>query len=56
MSEVQQRGFWTRLGAYEPLTLITMASIAGGLFVLQRMTSEVLEVETLRFDETILLA
>ncbi|ANL43170.1 MULTISPECIES: phosphatase PAP2 family protein [Rhizobium] len=56
MSEVQQRGFWTRLGAYEPLTLITMASIAGGLFVLQRMTSEVLEGETLRFDETILLA
>ena len=56
MSEVQQRGFWARLGAYEPLTLITMASIAGGLFVLQRLTSEVLEGETLRFDETILLA
>ncbi|ANK89161.1 phosphatidic acid phosphatase protein (plasmid) [Rhizobium phaseoli] len=56
MSEVQQRGFWKRLGAYEPLTLITMASIAGGLFVLQRLTSEVLEGETLRFDETILLA
>ncbi|OWV61233.1 acid phosphatase [Rhizobium sp. N122] len=56
MSEVQQRGFWARLGAYEPLTLITMASIAGGLFVLQRLTSEVLEGETFRFDETILLA
>ncbi|MBX4924639.1 phosphatase PAP2 family protein [Rhizobium binae] len=56
MSEVQRRGFWARLGAYEPLTLITMASIAGGLFVLQRLTSEVLEGETFRFDETILLA
>ncbi|ANL49415.1 phosphatidic acid phosphatase protein (plasmid) [Rhizobium phaseoli] len=56
MSEVQQRGFWARLGAYEPLTLITMALVAGGLFVLQRLTSEVLEGETLRFDETILLA
>ncbi|MEB3044157.1 phosphatase PAP2 family protein [Rhizobium mulingense] len=56
MSEVQRRGFWARLSAYEPLTLITMASIAGGLFVLQRLTSEVLEGETFRFDETILLA
>ncbi|MGZ2504587.1 phosphatase PAP2 family protein [Rhizobium leguminosarum] len=56
MSEVQRRGFLARLSAYEPLTLITLASIAGGLFVLQRLTSEVLEGETFRFDEAILLA
>ncbi|TAU74419.1 phosphatase PAP2 family protein [Rhizobium leguminosarum] len=56
MSEVQRRGFLTRLTAYEPLTLITLASIAGGLFLLQRLTSEVLEGETFRFDEAILLA
>ncbi|API56587.1 acid phosphatase (plasmid) [Rhizobium leguminosarum] len=56
MTEVQRRGFLTRLTAYEPLTLITLASIAGGLFVLQRLTSEVLEGETFRFDEVILLA
>lgn len=36
--------------------MITLASIAGGLFVLQRLTSEVLEGETFRFDEAILLA
>ncbi|MBB3298720.1 undecaprenyl-diphosphatase [Rhizobium sp. BK077] len=45
-----------RLTAYEPLTLIVLASVAGGLFVLQRLTSEVLEGETFRFDEAILLA
>lgn len=56
MSEAQRRGFLTRLTAYEPLTLITLASIAGGLFLLQRLTSEVLEGETFRFDEAILLA
>lgn len=56
MTEVQRRGFLARLTAYEPLTLITLASIAGGLFVLQRLTSEVLEGETFRFDEAILLA
>ena len=56
MSEVERRGFLARLTAYEPLTLIMLASVAGGLFVLQRLTSEVLEGETLRFDETILLA
>lgn len=56
MTEVQRRGFLTRLTAYEPLTLITVASIAGGLFVLQRLTSEVLEGETFRFDEAILMA
>ena len=56
MTEVQPRGFLARLTAYEPLTLITLASIAGGLFVLQRLTSEVLEGETFRFDEAILLA
>ncbi|MBB2750423.1 UNVERIFIED_ORG: undecaprenyl-diphosphatase [Rhizobium aethiopicum] len=56
MSEVQRRGFLARLTAYEPLTLITLASVAGGLFVLQRLTSEVLEGETFRFDEAILLA
>ncbi|MBY2918828.1 phosphatase PAP2 family protein [Rhizobium leguminosarum] len=56
MTEVQRRGFLTRLTAYEPLTLIMLASIAGGLFVLQRLTSEVLEGETFRFDDAILLA
>ncbi|PDS81204.1 phosphatase PAP2 family protein [Rhizobium sp. L43] len=56
MSEVQRRGFVARLTAYEPLTLIMVASIAGGLFLLQRLTSEVLEGETFRFDEAILLA
>ncbi|EJZ19199.1 phosphatase PAP2 family protein (plasmid) [Rhizobium sp. Pop5] len=56
MTDVQRRGFWERLTAYEPLTLITLATIAGGLFVLQRLTSEVLEGETLGFDEAILLA
>ncbi|MGZ2460968.1 undecaprenyl-diphosphatase [Rhizobium anhuiense] len=56
MSEVQRRGFLARLTAYEPLTLIVLASVAGGLFVLQRLTSEVLEGETFRFDEAILLA
>ncbi|MBB2672866.1 MULTISPECIES: phosphatase PAP2 family protein [Rhizobium] len=56
MSEMQRRGFLARLTAYEPLTLITLASVAGGLFVLQRLTSEVLEGETFRFDEAILLA
>ncbi|RUM27083.1 phosphatase PAP2 family protein [Rhizobium vallis] len=56
MTELQRRGILARLTAYEPLTLIMLASIAGGLFVLQRLTSEVLEGETFRFDETILLA
>ena len=56
MSEIQRRGFLARLTAYEPLTLITLALVAGGLFVLQRLTSEVLEGETFRFDEAILLA
>lgn len=56
MSEVQRRGFLARLTAYEPLTLITLASVAGGLFVLQRLTSEVLEGETFGFDKAILLA
>ncbi|MGR9404286.1 phosphatase PAP2 family protein (plasmid) [Rhizobium leguminosarum] len=56
MSEVQRRGLLARLNAYEPLTLIMVASIAGGLFLLQRLTSEVLEGETFRFDEAILLA
>ena len=56
MSEVQRHGFLARLTAYEPLTLIMLASVAGGLFVLQRLTSEVLEGETFRFDEAILLA
>lgn len=45
----------TWLNQYEPMTLITFACIAGGLFLLQRLTSEVLEGETLGFDETILL-
>ena len=56
MTEIQRRGFLARLTAYEPLTLIMLASVAGGLFVLQRLTSEVLEGETFRFDEAILLA
>lgn len=56
MTEVQRGGFLARLNAYEPLTLIMLASVAGGLFALQRLTSEVLEGETLRFDEAILLA
>ncbi|MBY2925582.1 phosphatase PAP2 family protein [Rhizobium leguminosarum] len=56
MSEVQRHGFLARLNACEPLTLIMLASVAGGLFVLQRLTSEVLEGETLRFDEAILRA
>ncbi|MGG7579668.1 phosphatase PAP2 family protein [Rhizobium sp. Nf11,1] len=56
MSDVQRRRIWARLNAYEPLALITVASIAGGLFLLQRLTSEVIEGETLRFDESILLA
>ncbi|MBB4236946.1 phosphatase PAP2 family protein [Rhizobium esperanzae] len=56
MSEVQRRGFLARLTAYEPLTLITLACVAGGLFVLQRLTSEVLEGETFGFDKAILLA
>lgn len=45
----------TWLSQYEPMTLITFACLAGGLFLLQRLTSEVLEGETLGFDETILL-
>ncbi|MGO4193853.1 phosphatase PAP2 family protein [Rhizobium sp. YAF28] len=45
----------TWLNQYEPMTLITFACIAGGLFLLQRLTSEVLEGETLGFDQTILL-
>ncbi|MDO3431808.1 phosphatase PAP2 family protein [Rhizobium sp. CBN3] len=56
MTEVQRRGFLARLNAYEPLTLIMLASIAGGLFVLQRLTSEVLEGETFGFDQAVLLA
>ena len=45
----------TWLNQYEPMTLITFACLAGGLFLLQRLTSEVLEGETLGFDQTILL-
>lgn len=45
----------TWLNQYEPMTLITFACIAGGLFLLQRLTSEVLEGETFGFDQTILL-
>ncbi|MBB3441211.1 phosphatase PAP2 family protein [Rhizobium sp. BK379] len=51
---MQQR-IKTWLNQYEPMTLITFACIAGGLFLLQRLTSEVLEGETLGFDRTILL-
>ncbi len=51
---MQQR-IKTWLNQYEPMTLITFACIAGGLFLLQRLTSEVLEGETLGFDQTILL-
>ncbi|MBX4906659.1 MULTISPECIES: phosphatase PAP2 family protein [Rhizobium] len=56
MTEVRRSGFLARLNAYEPLTLIMLASVAGGLFVLQRLTSEVLEGETFGFDQAILLA
>ncbi|MBB3590698.1 undecaprenyl-diphosphatase [Rhizobium sp. BK529] len=45
----------TWLNQYEPMTLITFACLAGGLFLLQRLTSEVMEGETLGFDRTILL-
>jgi undecaprenyl-diphosphatase len=44
------------LNQYEPMTLITFACLAGGLFLLQRLTSEVLEGETLGFDRTVLLS
>ncbi|MBB3461432.1 phosphatase PAP2 family protein [Rhizobium sp. BK377] len=45
----------TWLNQYEPMTLITFACLAGGLFLLQRLTSEVLEGETLNFDQAVLL-
>lgn len=51
---MQQR-IKTWLNQYEPMTLITFACLAGGVFLLQRLTSEVLEGETLGFDQTILL-
>jgi len=51
---MQQR-IKTWLNQYEPMTLITFACFAGGLFLLQRLTSEVMEGETLGFDRTILL-
>jgi undecaprenyl-diphosphatase len=46
----------TRLNEYEALTLILLACLAGGAFLLERLTSEVLEGETRDFDEAILLA
>lgn len=45
----------TWLNQYEPMTLITFACLAGGGVLLQQLTSEVLEGETLGFDQTILL-
>lgn len=45
----------TWLNRYEPLTLVTFGCLACGLFLLQRLTSEVLEGETLRLDQTMLL-
>jgi undecaprenyl-diphosphatase len=45
----------TWLNQYEPMTLITFACLAAGLFLLQRLTSEVMEGETLGFDQDILL-
>ncbi|QWW70080.1 phosphatase PAP2 family protein [Rhizobium sp. WYJ-E13] len=51
---MQQR-IKTWLNQYEPMTLITFACLAGGLFLLQQLTSEVLEGETQGFDQTILL-
>lgn len=55
MPKAHHFNLMARLREYEPLTLITVALVAGGLFVLQRLTSEVLEGETLGFDEAILL-
>lgn len=43
------------LNRFEPMTLMGFAGLAGCAFVLQRLTSEVLEGETLRLDQAILL-
>jgi undecaprenyl-diphosphatase len=56
MQNTRRFNLIARLKEYEPLTLMMVAFLAGGLFVLQRLTSEVLEGETLGFDESILLA
>ncbi|MCJ9753893.1 phosphatase PAP2 family protein [Neorhizobium sp. BETTINA12A] len=45
-----------RVMAFEPIGLMMVAFLAGGLFVFFRLTDEVLEGETHAFDEKILLA
>lgn len=49
-------GAMTRLRALEFKTLLVLALISGGAFVFMRLTDEVLEGETHRFDELILRA
>ncbi|MEZ2128849.1 MULTISPECIES: phosphatase PAP2 family protein [unclassified Sinorhizobium] len=44
------------LNAYEPLTLAMFAALSGGLFLFRWLADEVLEGDTRRFDETILLS
>jgi undecaprenyl-diphosphatase len=45
-----------RVMTFEPIGLMMIAFLAGGLFVFFRLTDEVLEGETRAFDEKILLA
>lgn len=45
-----------RLMRVEPLVLAMLACFAGGLFLFERLASEVLEGETLQVDQSILLA
>lgn len=49
-------GVKERLMRVEPLVLGLLACLAGGVFLFERLTSEVLEGETLQFDRAILLA
>jgi undecaprenyl-diphosphatase len=44
------------LNRFEPLVLMMFAAFSGGLFLFLRLTGEVLQRSTTRFDETILLA
>lgn len=44
------------LNAYEPLTLAMFAALSGGLFLFRWLADEVLEGDTRRFDEAILLS
>ncbi|MFD1744593.1 phosphatase PAP2 family protein [Rhizobium helianthi] len=49
------RSFLERLRGLEPVTLISFAILAGGLFLFANLAGEVMEGDTHAFDETLLL-